>query len=254
MKSVQAACANVAKGVVLIMSRRWFVVQFVGAALLAACSAGPAGAQSSFGFSISSGGHGHGHHHHCHPRGWSLGYAVGPWWGPGWYAPPPPAVVYAPAPVVQERVIYVQPPAAPPPASPYSSGHYSSTSHSANSQSAGSASQAAVAPVSSPKPNSISDDDRIVIRNAAGAQLPVSFVVDGQDVELADGSVRTFVGRTQRTVQYDRGGKFGSTQQDLSGGQYEFRITATGWDLVRRPEIVVPSRTAVRANALPATR
>jgi hypothetical protein len=92
-------------------------------------------------------------------------------------------------------------------------------------------------------------DDRIVIRNAASAQLPVAFVVDGQDVELADGSTRTFVGKTQRTVQYDRGGKFGSTQQDLTGGQYEFRVTATGWDLVRRPDVA--NRTAVKANPLP---
>jgi hypothetical protein len=94
-------------------------------------------------------------------------------------------------------------------------------------------------------------DDRIVIRNAAGAQLPVAFVVDGQDVELADGSTRTFVGRTHRTIQYDRGGKFGSTQQDLAGGQYEFRITSTGWDLVRRPEVASAGRTAVKANSLP---
>jgi hypothetical protein len=52
-------------------------------------------------------------------------------------------------------------------------------------------------------------------------------------------------------VQYDRGGNFGSTQQEITGGQYEFRITATGWDLVRRPTAIVPSRTAVRGNVLP---
>ena len=95
------------------------------------------------------------------------------------------------------------------------------------------------------------NDDRIVIRNVAGAQLPVSFLVDGQDVDLSDGATRTFVGKPHRIVQYDRGGRFGSTQQDLTGGQYEFRITASGWDLVRKPDIVPSSRTAVRANTLP---
>jgi hypothetical protein len=78
-------------------------------------------------------------------------------------------------------------------------------------------------------------------------------VIDGQDVELPDGSVRTFIGKSHRIVQYDRGGRFGSTQQDLTGGQYEFRVTSSGWDLVRRPDIT-PSRTAVRTNALPESR
>src|SRR5206468_7707646 len=95
------------------------------------------------------------------------------------------------------------------------------------------------------------NDDRIVVRNASGAQLPVSFLVDGQDVDLSDGATRTFVGKPHRTVQYDRGGRFGSTQQDLTGGQYEFRITSTGWDLVRKPDLNPSNRTAVRANSLP---
>src|SRR5262249_16138973 len=94
-------------------------------------------------------------------------------------------------------------------------------------------------------------DDRIVIRNMSGAQLSVSFLVDGQDVVLNDGATRTFVGRSLRTIQYDRGGRFGSTQQELTGGQYEFRITASGWDLVPRPHLVPTSRPAIRANSLP---
>ena len=97
-------------------------------------------------------------------------------------------------------------------------------------------------------------NDRIVIRNIAGAQLPVSFLVDGQDVDLSDGATRTFVGKSHRTIQYDRGGRFGSTQQDLTGGQYEFRVTATGWDLVRRPDLIPSTRTAVKANSLPEVR
>jgi hypothetical protein len=209
----------------------FFVVGVLG------LTAVPARAQS-FGFSIASGGHGHGHHHHhCHGGGWSFGYGFGPVWAPAYYAPP--TVVYAaPPPVVKERVIYVQPQTpAVMPANPYSS-------NTAPSGSLASSSGPSVA-------GSSSNDDRIVIRNAAGAQLPVSFLVDGQDVELSEGGTRTFVGRTQRVIQYDRGGRFGSTQQELTGGQYEFRITASGWDLVRRPDVVPSSRTAVRANSLP---
>jgi hypothetical protein len=156
-------------------------------------------------------------------------------------------VVYAPPPVVQERVIYVQPqtPTAlpPPPAGPYSTTlppapaapPAASLAASGNSAVAG---NAAV-------------DDRIVIRNTAGMQLPVAFLVDGQDIELSDGSTRTFIGKTHRTVQYDRGGRYGSTQQELTAGQYEFRITASGWDLVRRTEALTSGRTAIRSNSLP---
>jgi hypothetical protein len=204
------------------------------AVVLAVCPA--IGQAQSFAFAIGSGGHCH-HHHHC-GSGWSVGYGVGPWWGPAWYAPPP-AVVVAPAPVVQERVIYVQQPAAmppPPPVSPYKSSSASPSNSLASSSTRADA-----------------EDDRIVIYNAANAKLPVSFLVDGQDIKLEDGATRTFVGKTHRMIEYDRGGRFGSTQQDLAGGHYEFRITATGWDLVRKPK-AVSSRTAVRSNTLPDTR
>lgn len=190
--------------------------------LLALALAAPAAqAQSSWSFSIGTGGYGH-HHHH----GW-----CGPYWGPAWYGP---SVIYAPPPVVQERVIYVQPqqPAwTPQPAS---------------------VSAAPAAPVvANAVPSSSTEDDRIVIRNTAGARLPVAFLVDGQDVELSDGQTRTFTGRARRTVAYDRGGRFGSTEQQLTAGQYEFRITASGWDLVKKPDLTPAGRTAVRTNSLP---
>ena len=196
--------------------RAWFVA-WVVAGLLSASSAQ---AQSSWSFSIGTGGYGH----HCH-HGW-----CGPYWGP--YYGPGFGVVYAPPPVVQERVIYVQPQQ---PAWTAPARVTAAPTVSANSL-----------PASSP-----ADDDRIVIRNMAGVKLPVSFLVDGQDVELPDGATRTFVGRAQRTVTYDRGGRYGSTEQQLTGGQYEFRITASGWDLVRRPDATAAGRTAVRSNALP---
>ena len=197
----------------------------------------PAAAKAqSFGFSVSSGG-GHHHHHHHGGTRWSFGYGYSPWWGPGWYGPP--AVVYAPPPVVQERVIVVQPSAPPAQLVPTP---YSSTAPSTSGS---------LAANTVPKIPASVADDRIVIRNTAGAKLPVTFVVDGQEVELTDGATRTFVGKTSRTIQYDRGGNYGSTQQDLAAGQYEFRITASGWDLARRPDRTPVSRTAVRANSLP---
>jgi len=220
---------------------RRIVLSLAAAVLLAAALPAAARGQA-FAFSIGSGG---GYHHHHHP-GWWAGYSAGPWWGPGWYGPPP--VVYAPPPVVQERVVVVQPQTpgvtVPPVVSPYST---SSTSPPAPSPAAMTLAANSLAPAS----GGTDSDDRIVIRNASGLNLPVSFLVDGQDVELADGVTRTFVGKPRRIVQYDRGGRYGSTQQDVTGGQYDFRITASGWDLVRKADIVLPGRTAIRANSLP---
>jgi len=197
--------------------RLWFAACVVAGLLLSASSAQ---AQSSWSFSIGTGGYGH--HHHCHD-GW-----CGPYWGP-YYGPGFGVVYAAPPPVVRERVVYVQPqqPAWTAPAN------------------------VTAAPTANALPANAAEDDRIVIRNMAGARLPVAFMVDGQDVELTDGATRTFVGRTRRTVTYDRGGRYGSTEQQLTAGHYEFRITPSGWDLVRRPDVAPASRTAVRSNALP---
>jgi hypothetical protein len=238
MKTVQAAhCDLLLVGehamAGCIMKRLTLALVLVGALLASMPTKSSA---QAFAFSVGSGGH----HHH---GGWGFSYGYGPWWGgPGWWGPPP--IVYAPPPIVQPVVqpVYIQPqtiaPVTPPIASPYTS----SPAPSPNVLAANTAPSLA---------GSTTNDDRIVIRNNASAQLPVSFLVDGQDVDLADGATRTFVGRSHRTIQYDRGGRFGSTQQDLTGGQYEFRITSTGWDLVRRPDLVPSSRTAVRANTLP---
>src|SRR6476469_4066203 len=151
------------------------------------------GRAQSFAFSVGSGGR----HHH---GGWWAGYGVGPYWGPGWgpgwYGPPP--IVYAPPPVIQPVVqpVYIQPQTIappPPPVSPYTS-------------SAVPAMNALAADNRPSLAGSATGDDRIVIRNGAAAQLPVSFLVDGQDVDLSDGATRTFVGKQHRTIQYDRGG------------------------------------------------
>ena len=174
-----------------------------------------------FSFSVG-GGHHHGYHHH------GCWHDCSPYWGPHWYGPSL-GVIYAPPPVVRERVVYVQP------------------------QNTNSWAPANAAVTAAPSP-AAAGDGAITIRNASGARLPVAFQVDGQDAELADGQVRTFAGLGLLSVQYDRGGRYGSTQQELTAGNYEFRITPTGWDLVRQPDVPTLSRTPIRANSLPSQR
>lgn len=199
------------------MYRHFALVAVIGSLTLAL----PTQAQQ-FSFSIGSGGYGH-HHHGCYG-----GPCWGPWYGPGF------GMVYAPPP----RVVFVQPPArttviVPPAGSQVTT----TTAAPANALAASGA-----------------NDARITIRNASGARLPVNFLVDGQEVELADGQAQTFSGQARCAVQYDRGGRYGSTQQDLTAGIYDFRITPSGWDLVRQPDAPAVSRTPVRANSLPSQR
>jgi hypothetical protein len=205
-------------------NRRQLIASFAAGMVLVL--GGTAVQAQQFSFSISSGYPRYcGHHHGCGPY-W------GPWYGPGFgfvYAPPP--VIAAP-PVIQERIVYVEPPRA------------TSWSSAAN------------APISTPPTNTAASraantDSRITIHNASGAKLPVAFLLDGQDIELADGAAQSFTGQTKHVVEYDRGGRYGSTRQEIAPGDYDFRITASGWDLVRRPIGDLTSHTAVRSNSLP---
>jgi hypothetical protein len=185
----------------------------------------PAAVQAqAFSFSVGSGHGHHGHHYHGHHHGC---------WGPHWCSPAF-GFAYAPAPVYRERVIYVEPPRT-----------------TVIVPSATTAVTTAPAPLANSLPAD-SSSGGITIRNASGVRLPVAFLVDGQDAELADGQSRVFSG-TRHTIQYDRGGRFGGTQQSLASGNYDFRITPSGWDLVRQPDAPATS-TAVRANSLPVQR
>ena len=200
---------------------------------LSACLAMPGAARAqAFSFSI---GHGHHHHHRHHHHGWHLGYWHDPyWWGPHYdyvYVAPPPVVrreIRYVEPVVEQQVIEtrVVPPRVTSPARTQASSQVASSTTRAAAQTP------------------------LQIWNSAGQKLPVAFVVDGQEVTLADGQSHTFYGGGAKLVEFDRGGDYGTARRSLTGSQYEFVITDTGWDLVRRGEAAASVTQAPR-NALP---
>ena len=183
--------------------------------LCAGLATQPASAQH-FSFGISSG---HGHHHHHH-HGWHFD------WHDCWHDHYYPRYVYAyPPPVIRERVYVEREPRV------YESRSYQTTT---------------------PPPAA---DTLITIQNAAGRSVPVSCIVDSQDVSLRDGEIRTFTGRGSRVVEFDRGGDFGAARYDLTAGDYQFLITAKGWDLVRKTATSAADtawKPTVRKNSLPA--
>lgn len=193
-------------------------------AITAVIALAPAVAQAqSWSFSIGSG-----HHHH----GW-CGY---PCYDPFWYGPHYDYIYVAPPPVVRREIRYVEPieettvetRVLPP---RLSTKQPVATAAAAKSAAAG----------------------PLQIWNSAGRKSSVAFLVDGQEVALADGQSHTFYGGGSRTVEYDRGSNFGTGRAVLTEGEFEFVVTSRGWDLVRRGVASGPiaARPSTPKNELP---
>lgn len=205
----------------------------------------------SFGFASGGGGHHHGGHHGCY-GGRGNFYAFDFYRPPVYryppvvYAPPPVTYVY-PAPAVQ-LVQPVQPAVTQVAPSPGLS--VADTAPSLASQPASN---------SGVRLNSLPTQQQranVVLRNPAENAGSVAFRVQDQvDADLGPGTTRTWSDRTSLTVEFDRGGEFGTTRKTLRPGAYEFVVTEQGWDLVSTVTPTTNSRAAsVQKNALPGRR
>ncbi|MCU0879646.1 MAG: hypothetical protein MUF06_17860 [Pirellulaceae bacterium] len=172
-------------------------------------------------------GHGHGHHH-----GWHHYHGC---YDPFWCGPR--YVYVAPPPVVRREIRYVEPvervietrvevPKI-------------DVSREATTRTVSTA--ASAAPVQ--------------IWNSGGERVPVAFLADGREVTLHDGQSFSLYGKLPRTIEFDRGGSFGTVRHEVAAGEYEFVISGTGWDLVPKAKSVdaVASRPAAPKNSLPLT-
>lgn len=195
-------------------------------------------------FSFGGGhGHGHGHHHHHHHR---------PAYSFGFFAPPPPPVYVYPR-VVAPPVTYVYPyptaVAAPPPAP--------AVAATPPAPSAAVADSSAWKTRPQPRTNALPTAQRqmTIIRNPAKSGGAVAFVVDEEsEVALDEGQSHSLLQGESYTVEFDRGGDFGTSRKTVSGGVYEFVVTDRGWDLVSQSEVQrTAARTTVKKNSLPAT-
>jgi hypothetical protein len=195
-------------------TRIWLVL---GAALCV-CSLPTWAAAQSFSFSI---GHGYGHHHH---HGWHHHHC---WDDPFWCGPHYDYVYVAPLPVVRREIRYVQP-----------------------------VERVVETRVEAPRVSTTSTaaaSSNLQIWNACGRRVPVGFLADGQSVSLSDGQSHTFYGSGARTIEFDRGGDYGTARVELTGGQYEFVVTSRGWDLVQRAGATgnFAQKASAPRNALP---
>ena len=205
----------------------------------------------SFGFA-SGGGHG-GHHHGGH--GCYGGYRN--WYGFDFYRPPVyhyPPVVYAPPPVTYvypaPAVQLVQPVPAVSQVAPAPSGLTAADLPPTLSSTAtsGSALRLNSIPTQQQRAN-------VVLRNPAENAGSVAFRVQDQvDAELGPGTTRTWSDRTSLTVEFDRGGDFGTARKLLRPGAYEFVVTEQGWDLVSTVSPTKGRAASLQKNTLPGRR
>jgi hypothetical protein len=203
-------------------------LSFALVVVAALCGHSSVAQAQQFSFSI---GHGHDHHYH----GW---YDDHCWHDPFWYGPHFDYVYLAPPPVVRREIRYVQPIEEATVETRVLPPRVGTTPRST-------ATATGVAKTTAESP--------LQIWNSAGGRSSVAFLVDGQEVALSDGQSHTFYGGGSRTIEYDRGGSFGTGRVMVTQGQYEFVVTNRGWDLVRRGIAAesVAARPITPRNELP---
>jgi hypothetical protein len=94
----------------------------------------------------------------------------------------------------------------------------------------------------------------VQIWNSAGQRVPVVFLANSRNVTLSDGQSHTLYGAGAQTIEFDRGGGYGTARYELAAGEYEFTLTSRGWDLAKKSDgAAVSSRPEVPKNSLPAS-
>lgn len=200
---------------------------------------------------LFGGGH-YGHHHHHH------GYYDHSWY---WY--PHVDYVYVAPPPVRYYV-----PAAPPVTvvpqygSTSQYGTQSSVSAAAptptptlpTGSTAATSSNSSTNPPSNSLPNYRGPG--VTLRNPVDAGGKVAFLIDGRtEMDLAPGESTPLRDKSSFTVEFDRGGDFGTARRVVNEGTYEFVVTPSGWDLQRKGDgaALKSVEPVVRRNELPTT-
>ena len=75
--------------------------------------------------------------------------------------------------------------------------------------------------------------NRIV--NPAEWNVPMTFNINATQHTLAPGESQDLYGYQKRTIEFHRGGDFGTQRYRLSGGEYTFKPTERGWELFKSP-------------------
>lgn len=88
------------------------------------------------------------------------------------------------------------------------------------------------------QPKQVGDGQPIKIFTLADAGTPLTYAIDGTEYTLNPGESQLLVYDRVRTIQFDRGGDFGTGEYALSSGQYWFELTEDrGWELYHDADV-----------------
>jgi hypothetical protein len=90
----------------------------------------------------------------------------------------------------------------------------------------------------------------IVLKNPRKNGGPISYTVNKLRYTMQPGYAQTLPGGRRWTLEFDRGGSFGTARYALPPGNYVFTVTDRGWDVALSTEPLPPSAPAL-AQASP---
>jgi hypothetical protein len=73
---------------------------------------------------------------------------------------------------------------------------------------------------------------KLELENPPGSGGTVHFLIDGRPCTLLVGESHLFPAETPHSIQFHRGGDFGNDEVCLTGGQFQFKVTDAGWQLI----------------------
>ena len=92
---------------------------------------------------------------------------------------------------------------------------------------------------------------KITILNPSGSGGDVRYSLNGTDYTIREGSAQTFDNDRTWVVSFGSGGSKGDIRYTLSPGLFKFKVTGTGWDLVRAAEQPNSVSTFPQSSTIP---
>lgn len=79
----------------------------------------------------------------------------------------------------------------------------------------------------------ISTGDVTILFPSDGTEAVVDYTLNGNSYSMRTGQSQRFPNDRLWTIEFDRGGDFGTARYSLSPGTFKFKLTDRGWELVR---------------------
>ncbi len=95
-----------------------------------------------------------------------------------------------------------------------------------------------------PAPSAMPRNVEVVLTN--NEQQPVAYSLNGTRYDMPPGHGQKLTSRPAWTVEFDRGGEFGTARYTLKeAGTYSFVATERGWELAREDDVPAPPAAGV---------